>query len=115
MALITCTECGASVSDKAAACTQCGAPLQEATVTLHRKKAFGGSAMTWHVTVDGIQVGSLRSGQSITVSRPSGFTVGVGGAMGPAAGETAIRVSDKQDLEFLLSLGALGIKAKQLR
>lgn len=29
MALITCKECGAEISDKATTCPKCGAPLQE--------------------------------------------------------------------------------------
>ena len=32
MALVKCSECGAKVSDKAAACPQCGAPVDPASM-----------------------------------------------------------------------------------
>jgi predicted deacylase len=80
---------------------------------LQRKKAFGGSFVAWYVAIDGNQVGSLKNGESLTVTQPKAFTVEVGGAVN--AREAVIRVGDKQNLEFLLSLGAMSIKAKQLR
>ena len=38
MALITCKECGAEISDKAVTCPKCGAPLQEIPGVIEEEK-----------------------------------------------------------------------------
>lgn len=38
MALITCKECGAEISDKAVTCPKCGAPLQEIPGVMEEEK-----------------------------------------------------------------------------
>lgn len=73
MALIKCPECGATVSDKAAACPQCGMPIAAAAgekkikVHFEREKAFRGSALYGTVVIDGVPVGSASSGASFDV------------------------------------------------
>ena len=69
MALIKCPECGKEISDKAATCPNCGTPIagKKVKVYFHRKKAFGGSANTGTVIVDGVTVGSASNGAEFDV------------------------------------------------
>ena len=74
MALIKCPECGREISDKASACPSCGTPIADKKIPVHfeRKKAFGGSANTGTVMVDGVAVGSASNGASFDVMLSAG-------------------------------------------
>lgn len=75
MALIKCPECGKEISDKAAACPNCGTPIADKKIPVHfeRKRAFGGSANTGTVYVDGNAVGSAGNGASFDVMLTPGM------------------------------------------
>ena len=75
MALIKCPECGREISDKSKACIHCGYPLdyvieeKDASeklicVHVHRVSKIGGSALTSAISVNGVQMGSVRNGGS---------------------------------------------------
>jgi hypothetical protein len=73
MALFKCPECGQIISDQANACIHCGYPINKfegnnqkepelITVHVHRESRFFGCALTSLILVNGVQMGSVRSG-----------------------------------------------------
>lgn len=113
MAMSNCSDCGTQVSDRAQACPNCGAPLTESSIQLNRAKKFSGSLARWYVAVDGMRVESLANGESVTITRPSGFTVEVGPELhiNIATSPVSIRVAPRQHLRVALKLGMMGVKA----
>ena len=72
MALVTCTECGAQVSDKALACVKCGAPVNTVAVTLGPASKI----TTTQQTSKPYKAGQLAGGVLLAV----GVVLAVGGA-----------------------------------
>ena len=91
---VFCEECGNKLSKDNSFCPQCGikvgtTPKKEekkvkketkketdvhtATLIVSRKKSFKGCAITFHVLVDGVKVGDLKNGASITYELPEGI------------------------------------------
>lgn len=70
MALLPCRECGAQVSDGAPTCPSCGvaSPGGQAQLVIQREKRLQGAIVPLGVWVDSSHLGSLRSGQSISMS-----------------------------------------------
>lgn len=76
--LITCPDCGKTVSKRAVTCPHCGCPVVEATSgQIHVRRGFsslgGGSGAAISVWLDGSSKGEIREeGQSLSVTAPPG-------------------------------------------
>lgn len=97
-----CSKCGAELEKGSLFCTECGTKVGEtpkkeekkeikeskknsttkkekstdehtATLTVTRKKSIKGCAITFHVLVDGVKVGDLKNGTSITCELTEGI------------------------------------------
>lgn len=71
MALITCPECGTTVSDKAASCPKCGCPISgasEAMISFFPPTAGQVFGTGCTVTYRGSEIGKCKLGQTCTVS-----------------------------------------------
>ena len=87
MALIKCPECGKEISDKSKACIHCGYPLdyvappsklpkeEMVTVHVHRERKFTGSMLISLILVNGVQMGSVRNGETCTFLIKPGLSV----------------------------------------
>ena len=86
-----CPGCGAELAKDSTFCTECGTKVENktikkeetksekkdsghtATLTVTRKKTIKGCAIPFHVLVDGVQIGDLKNGQSITYELTEGI------------------------------------------
>jgi len=87
MALVKCTECAGTVADTAPTCPHCGAPTpggKTSKVVVSRKKAMTGFANRVEVLLDGREIASLKSGQSIEIEVAAGEHVLDVDSIGPA-------------------------------
>ena len=89
--IIKCVKCGAELAKDSTFCTECGTKVENktikkeetksekkdsghtATLTVTRKKTIKGCAIPFHVLVDGVQIGDLKNGQSITYELTEGI------------------------------------------
>lgn len=89
--IIKCVKCGAELAKDSTFCTECGTKVENktikkeetkpekkdsghtATLTVTRKKTIKGCAVPFHVLVDGVQIGDLKNGQSITYELTEGI------------------------------------------
>lgn len=105
MALIKCPECGATVSDKAAACPQCGMPIASAAsekkikVHFEREKVVFGRGIYGTVIIDGLPVGTATNGASFDVMLTPGTHNVIINTGLVGRGETTI-TSNGQSLEI---------------
>ena len=76
MALIKCSECQYTISDKAKFCVNCGA-TNGGILTLIREKKFGGSLVTWTVSKNGVIIGELTNGQTLEIITDENFVLEV--------------------------------------
>ena len=115
MALITCSECGAQVSDKADSCVQCGAPLasSDTVLVIRRERKLGAALQNWAVVVDGSHIDTLKNGGEVRISRKGGFTVQVIPPTGIGA-PSPIRMDPRERKTVILSQGMLGIKSREV-
>ena len=90
--VVICPGCGAELDKASAFCTECGTKVETkdskkisttkkeksssehtATLTVSRKKSIKGCAISFHVLVDGVKVGDLKNGASITYELTEGI------------------------------------------
>lgn len=85
-----CSKCGIELTKDSSFCTECGTKVESdtsktvskkkkeknthtATLTVTRKKSIKGCAITFHVLVDGVKVGDLKNGTSISCEVEEGI------------------------------------------
>lgn len=65
-----CTKCGKEIMQESEHCTNCGNKVQkmnnEGKITIKRNKKFTGWIMDLSVYIDGVYIGSVQNGASIT-------------------------------------------------
>ena len=121
MALVNCTECNGTVADTAPTCPHCGAPTpggKTSKVVVSRKKAMTGFANSVEVMLDGLEIASLKNGQSISVDVAAGEHRLEVDSLGPAPArgrQFTFRIDGNQTAEFESGFHAVkGFYAKAL-
>lgn len=112
MALISCKECGAQISDAALACPRCGISHPSLTkagkFAIYRKAGTTESVHPVQVVVDGKQAGEVRDGGNLTLDLPSGtHMIEVGG--GRLSRRVEISIAEGQTLRYQMYFSAWGI------
>jgi hypothetical protein len=111
MALVTCKECGNSVSDKAEACPHCGVHSPGAAVgrlQLLRTSSLTAKNHVVKVDVDDAPQGELREGQTLNLGLPAGqHTVKVTG--GGLSRSLKVTIRPDATLKFTVCFSNWGI------
>jgi len=112
MALISCKECGAQISDAAPVCPRCGIAQPSLTKTgklsISRKASVTGSQHFVQVVVDGKQVGEIRDGGNLTLDlAPGTRVIEVGG--GGLSRRLEVSIVEGEVLRYQIYFSAWGI------
>jgi hypothetical protein len=112
MALISCKECGAQISDAAPVCPRCSIAQPGLTKTgklsISRKASTTGSLHFVQVVVDGKQVGEIRDGGNLTLDlAPGTHMIEVGG--GGLSRRLEVSIVEGEVLRYQMYFNAWGI------
>ncbi len=117
MAMIKCPECGHDVSSKALSCPNCGNPInmrQEVPVRITRISKFAGGGCKIAVKIDGMLIGNVKNGSSITANVMQGshqIDIGAFSPMGAENGYASAPLSipdDATKVEVEIAMGMTG-------